>query len=119
MAFPGGHGTTQLVGLAGAVVGGDDGDLHHLFLKQRNAKGAFQHLPQLFGGVGFKLFLVSTTQVRMHHAALDRSGANDGHLDHQVIELAGLEPGQHRHLRPGLDLEHADGVCTTDHVVGL
>ncbi len=43
VAFPGGHGAAQLVGFAWAIVGGNHGDLHHLFLEQRHAQGAFQH----------------------------------------------------------------------------
>ncbi|MNF80846.1 hypothetical protein D3C84_630990 [compost metagenome] len=54
----------------------------------------------------------------MHHAALDRPRPNDGDLDHQIVKRLRPEPGQHRHLRPGLDLEHADGVGPTDHFVG-
>ncbi len=54
----------------------------------------------------------------MHHVALDRPGANDGHFDHQVVEGFGLEPRQHGHLRPGFDLEHANGVGAADHLVG-
>ena len=39
---------------------------------------------------------------------------HDGDLDHQVVIAARLEARQHRHLRPALDLEHADRVrpCT-------
>ncbi|MNI32838.1 hypothetical protein D3C85_730490 [compost metagenome] len=48
VAFPRGHGAAQLIRFAGAVVGGDNRDLHHLFLEQRDAEGTLQHLPQLF-----------------------------------------------------------------------
>ncbi|MNM68338.1 hypothetical protein D3C81_798970 [compost metagenome] len=54
----------------------------------------------------------------MNHVALDRPGAHDRHLDHQVVEVLRLEPRQHGHLRPRLDLEYADGVGAADHVVG-
>ena len=53
----------------------------------------------------------------MHHAALDGTGPHDRHLDHQVVVIARLEPGQHRHLRPALDLEHADRIGLAQHVV--
>ncbi|KWV86540.1 hypothetical protein PFLmoz3_03973 [Pseudomonas fluorescens] len=118
VAFPGGHGAAQLVGLARAVVGGDHRDLHHLFLEQRDAQGALQHGLQLRRRIGGGLFIVPPPQVRMHHAALDRPGAHNGDLDHQVIKRLRLEPGQHRHLRPRLDLEHTDGVGLADHGVG-
>lgn|GEM_PF-2825858 len=55
----------------------------------------------------------------MDHLPDDRPWPNDGNLDHQVIEGLGLEPGQHGHLGPGLDLEHAECVGTADHRVGL
>ena len=54
----------------------------------------------------------------MNHAALDRPGPHDRDLDHQVVELLGLQPRQHRHLGPTLDLEDADRVGMLDHVVG-
>ena len=37
-------------------------------------------------------------------------GPHDRDLDHQVVEVRGLQARQHRHLRARLDLEHADGV---------
>ena len=54
----------------------------------------------------------------MHHPALDGPGPHDRHLDHQVVELLGLEPRQHAALRPALDLEHADRLGALDHLVG-
>jgi hypothetical protein len=56
-------------------------------------------------------------QIRMHHVALDRTGPDDRHLDDQVVELVGLQPGQHRHLGPALDLEHPHAVGLGQHVV--
>ena len=44
LAFPGGHRPAQLVGLAGREIGGDDGQLHDLFLEDGHAAGAFEHL---------------------------------------------------------------------------
>ena len=35
----------------------------------------------------------------MHHLALDGPGADDRHLDHQVVEVPRLEARQHAHLR--------------------
>ena len=54
----------------------------------------------------------------MYHAALDRAGAHDGHLHHQVVKAARLQAGQHAHLRTALDLENAHGVSAANHVVG-
>ncbi len=53
----------------------------------------------------------------MHHVALDRTRPDDRHLHHQVVERRRLEPGQHRHLRPALDLEGAQRVRLADHRV--
>ena len=51
----------------------------------------------------------------MDHVALDRAGAHDRDLDDEIVKFLGLEPRQHRHLRPALDLEHADRVGALDH----
>ena len=45
-------------------------------------------------------------------------GADDGDLDHQVIEIARPHPGQEVHLGPALDLEDAQAVRLAQHVVG-
>ena len=55
----------------------------------------------------------------MNHVALDRAGADDGDLDHQVIEGARLHAGQEVHLRAGFDLKHANAVCFAEHVIDL
>ena len=118
VTLPGRHGSTQLIGLAGSVFRGDDGQFHHLFLEQRHAQGALENRQQLLRGIDDRLLSVSPAQVGMHHVALNRPGPDDGHLDHQVVEGPGLEPRQHGHLRPGFDLEHANGIGTADHLVG-
>ena len=46
-------------------------------------------------------------------------GPNDRHLDHQVVKRSRLEPGQHAHLRPALDLEHAHRVGAADHRINV
>jgi error-prone DNA polymerase len=61
---------------------------------------------------------LTPAQVRMHHVALDRAGAHDGDLDHKVVEAGRLEARQHGHLRPRLDLEHADRIGALQHAVG-
>ena len=118
LALPGGHGAAQLVGVAGREAGRHHGDLHDLFLEDRHAHGAREHVAHLFAGIGFVFLALASAQVGMHHAALDRPRPHDGHLHHQVVILARPQPGQHAHLRARLDLEHADGVGVADHVVG-
>jgi hypothetical protein len=63
--------------------------------------------------------VLAPAQVGVHHAALDRAGPHDGDLHHQVVVAARLQARQHGHLRPALDLKHADCVGLADHVVGL
>ena len=53
----------------------------------------------------------------MDHAALDGAGPHDRHLDDEVVVLPGFQTRQHRHLRPALDLEHADRIGLAQHVV--
>ena len=55
----------------------------------------------------------------MDHAALNGPGPHDGDFDHQVVEAAWPQPGQHAHLRTRFDLEHAHGVGGADHLVGI
>ena len=54
----------------------------------------------------------------MHHVALDRPWADDGDLDHQVVELLRAQAWQHGHLCARFDLEHTDGIGAADHFVG-
>ena len=53
----------------------------------------------------------------MYHVALDRAGADDRDLDHQIVEAARAEARQEIHLRPALDLEDAEAVRAAEHVV--
>ena len=53
----------------------------------------------------------------MYRTALDRAGPDQCDLDDQVIERAGFEPRQRRHLGAALDLEHTDRIRLTQHVV--
>ena len=55
----------------------------------------------------------------MHHVALDRPRADDRHLHDEVVEARWPEPRQHVHLRPALDLEHAEAVGPAEHRIGL
>ncbi|MNX79314.1 hypothetical protein D3C86_1109410 [compost metagenome] len=119
------HGLAQAVGLTVAELGGDDGQLHRLLLEQGHAEGLVQNLFEFVGRavVGRRrriddlFLLVSPPQIGMDHVALDRAGADDGDLDHQVIEAAGPQPGQHVDLGSALDLKDANGLASAQHVV--
>ena len=118
MAAPGGHGTPQLIGLARGVAGSNDGQLHGLLLKERHPQRALEDFAQRLGRMDDRLQPLAAAQVRMHHVALDGTRPDDGHLNDQIVEAAGPQPRQHRHLGAGFDLEDAHGVGRTDHVVG-
>ena len=94
-----------------------DSQRHGLFLKQRHPQRALQDFTHLLGGVLNRIDALAPTQVRVHHVALNRPGANDGDFDDQVVIASRLEPGQHRHLCPAFNLKHADGVGVADHGV--
>ncbi len=121
------HGAAQTVGLAVGKPGRLDGQPHGLLLKERHAEGLLQNRLQFIRRamlrrrrrVGHRLGPASSAKVRMDHVALDRTRAHDGDLHHQVVELAGLESGQHRHLRPALHLEDPDGIGLAEHLVDL
>ncbi len=53
----------------------------------------------------------------MHGSALDRAGPDQRDLHHQVVEGAGLEPGQGGHLGSRFDLEDTDRVGPLQHLV--
>ncbi len=118
LAPPCRHRATQLIGFAGREAGRDHRQLHHLLLEDRHAERARQHRTHRLARIVHRLFAVTPAQVRMHHAALDRPGPHDRHLDHQIEEASRTQPRQHRHLRARLDLEHAHGVGRLDHRVG-
>ena len=112
-----GHGPAQLVRLGRAEPGPDDGDLHRLLLEEGHAQGLSQHLAQFLGRIPHRLHAPAPAQIGVNHVALDRPRTHDRHLDHQIVESGRLQPGQHRHLGPALDLEHAHRVRPLDHLV--
>ena len=98
-ARPGSHGAPQHVGLGAAETGRNHRDLHHLFLEDGHAQGAFQHCFQGLGGVIDRLSAAAALQERVHHVALDGARPDDGDFDHQVVETSGSQAWQHGHLR--------------------
>jgi len=117
LALPCGHGAAELVGLVGREARGDDRQLHRLLLKQRHAQRLAQHALDLLIRIRHRLLPGAAAQVGMNHFPLDRPGADDRHLDHQVVILPRPQPRQHRHLRPRLHLENTNGVGPAQHVV--
>ena len=60
---------------------------------------------------------LAAADVGVDGRSLDGAGPDDGHLDHQVGEAPGPDPGQGGHLGPALHLEHPHGVGPAQHVV--
>ena len=63
--------------------------------------------------IGNGLLSGAALEVGMNHLSDDRTGPNQAHLHHQIIELAGASTGQTGHLRATLDLKNAYriGAC--------
>ncbi len=66
-----------------------------------------------------RLFLLPPSHVRVHHLADDRARPDDGDLNHHVIKLLRAIARQRGHLRPALDLKHADRVSTLQRAIDL
>ena len=79
-------------------------------LKKTMANGAAALFPEI-GNTD--ALTAAASQVRMDHVALDRSGPDDRHLHDQIVEGAGFQARQHRHLRSRFDLEDvaAERLC--------
>ena len=111
------HGLAKLVGLRRREPGGVDRHLHELLLEQRHPEGLLQ--APLETGMQERHLLrpVTPAQVGMDRPSLDRSGADEGDLDDEVVETARSQPGQRGHLRPALHLEEPNRVTAAQHVV--
>src|SRR5690348_4333373 len=113
----GGHGPTQSIGFIGCEAGGDDRELHRLFLEERHAHRLAQNLFEFVGGTVFgrwrrKVYRFrarAPAQIGMHHVALDRTRAHDRYFDDEVVEFSRTKTRQHVHLRPAFHLEDANG----------
>src|ERR1700676_4379941 len=58
------------------------------------------------------LFLAGASrQVRVYHFSNDGPWPDERDLNHEVVEVLGLEPWKCSHLGPALHLEHADCVA--------
>src|SRR4029077_6542333 len=117
-AGPGGHITSQLIGLPRCIIRGHHSEPHHLFLKQRHAEGLFQYRLQRWMRIFHRFFTLATAQVGMHHAAGDRTWSDDTDLDHKIVKVSWLEPRQHRHLGTAFDLKHPHSIAAADPIEG-
>jgi hypothetical protein len=89
------HRPAEQVRLGGGEPGAFDRDAHRLLLEKRHAERLLEHAAQFLLGIGDRLLAFAPAQIGMDHVALDRAGAHDRDLDHQVVEGPGLDPGQH------------------------
>ena len=128
------HRLAQLVGLAAGEFGSDHGDAHRLLLEQRYTQRLVEDAAKLvrvavLGGGGGKRHVEglarrlrlpaqqAVAQIRMDHLALDRARSDDRDLNDQIVEDLRPQARQHRHLRPALDLEHAERIGALQHGV--
>ena len=126
-AAEGGHGAAQLVRLGPGEFRRHHGEPHRLLLEERHAHGLAEHLAELVfisvvrmgRGELDRLVAAAAAKIGVNHVALDGTGPDDGDLDDEVVEATGFQPGQHVHLCPALDLEHADRIGAAQHVVNL
>jgi len=72
-----------------------------------------------WGGNFHPLLSPPTLQIGVDHVALDRPGADNRHLDHQIVEFTRPQPGQHIHLRAAFDLEHPERIALAQHCVSF
>ena len=80
------HRLTQLVGLRRGEPGDIDRHLHELLLEQRHAERLAQRALEQRVQVGHRLGAVAAPDVGVHRPALDRTGADERDLDHEVVE---------------------------------
>ena len=65
------------------------------------------------------LLAIAPSEIGVDHTPLDRAGADNGDLDHQIIEFLRFHPRQHVDLRAAFDLEGADAVAAPQHGIGF
>jgi len=108
------HRLAEDVRLEGGVAAHLDRDLHHLLLVEDHAQGVLQDGLEARMQVGDRLGSGSASQVGVDGVPLDRAGANDRDLHHQVLEALRPALRERLHLGAALDLEHADRVRGAD-----
>ena len=114
---PGPHRPAELISLPRREPGCHHRQPHRLLLEEGDAERVLEDAADRLVGVAHRLLATAPAQVGMDHPPLDRPRPDDRHLDDEVVEAGWLEPRQHAHLRPALDLEHTDGVGPRHHLV--
>ena len=122
-----GHGLAQPVRLFRGEFCRVEGDLHRLFLEDRDAQRALENARQFVRRAMLRTWRrddhgfgsASALQIGVDHVALDRPGTHDGDLDDEIVELARAQARKHVHLRPAFDLEDAERVPCAQHGIGF
>ena len=104
------HRLAKRVRFAGREARGRDRNLHPLLLKEGDAKGSLENRFQRGMGVRHLFHAGTPSEIRMHHVAVDRTGADDRDFDDEVVKASRLETRQRVHLRATLHLKDADRV---------
>src|SRR5437868_14294842 len=104
------HRSPEAVGFGAREAGALHRDFQNLLLVENDTERLFQDWLQARMDVHHRFPDLLAPQIRMQRIALDRSGADDGDLDDQIIERFRTRARQYLHLRPALDLEDPDGV---------
>ena len=111
------HRLAQLISIGGAEATDRHRHLHELLLEERDAERPLQDRLEQRVEIGHRLLPSTTSDVGVDRVALDRTRADQRHLDHEVVEAPWLDARQRAHLRSRLDLEDAHGVRRTEQVV--
>ena len=111
------HGAAQQVGIFSGASAHSHCHLHQLLLEHGNTEGTREGLLELRMQVGDGLLPKLAPHIGVHGPSLDGTGPNKRDLYHQVVETAGLQPGEQPHLGPGFHLEHPDRIGAAQHVV--
>ncbi len=85
------------------------GEPHGLLLEQRHPHGLAEHLIKLVGrsvirmgeGKDNGLLAATAAKIRVDHVALNGAWSDDGDLDDEIVETAGLEPAAACSSAPG------------------
>jgi hypothetical protein len=80
------HRPAKAIGLRAGEAGTVHRNLQDLLLVEHDAERLFQDRTQARMKVGHRLFPLLAAQIRMDCVSLDRTGADDRDLDHQVVE---------------------------------
>lgn len=111
------HGLAQKIRFDPGESSNHHGHSEDLFLKEGDSESSLQYGFEIRVNV-FNVFPPGAAiEVGMNQVPHDGSGADNGNLHRNVVELPWLHDGERGHLRPRLDLKGAYGVGPAEEVV--